>query len=47
MQDKYGEIFVKNGKKLEINFYVNSEVSQDDPNGKNKMNIAGFVAEDG
>ncbi len=27
MQDKYGEIFVKNGKKLEMNFYVNSEVS--------------------
>ena len=47
MQDKYGEIFAKNGKKLEINFYVNSEVSQDDPNGKNKMNSAGFVAEDG
>ena len=47
MLDKYGEIFVKNGKKLEINFYVNSEVSQDDPNGKNKMNSAGFVAEDG
>ena len=47
MQDKYGEIFIKNGKKLEINFYVNSEVSQDDPNGKNKMNSAGFVAEDG
>ena len=46
MQDKYGEIFVKNGKKLEINFYVNSEVSQDEPNGKNKMNSAGFVAED-
>ena len=46
MQDKYGEIFVKNSKKLEINFYVNSEVSQDDPNGKNKMNSAGFVAED-
>ena len=47
MQDKYGEIFAKNGKKLEINFYVNSEVSQDDPNAKNKMNAAGFVAEDG
>ena len=47
MQDKYGEIFAKNGKKLEINFYVSSEVSQDDPNGKNKMNSAGFVAEDG
>ena len=47
MQDKYGEIFAKNGKKLEINFYVNSEISQDDPNGKNKMNSAGFVAEDG
>ena len=47
MQDKYGEIFAKNGKKLEINFYVNSEVSQDDPNVKNKMNAAGFVAEDG
>ena len=47
MQDKYGEIFAKNGKKLEINFYVNSEVSQDDPNAKNKMNAAGFTAEDG
>ena len=47
MQDKYGEIFAKNGKKLEINFYVNSEVSQDDPNAENKMNAAGFVAEDG
>ncbi|BBM58079.1 putative septum site-determining protein MinC [Leptotrichia trevisanii] len=47
MQDKYGEIFVKNGKKLEINFYVNSEVSQDDPDAKNKMNAAGFTAEDG
>ena len=47
MQDKYGEIFVKNGKKLEINFYVSSEVSQDDPDGKNKMNSAGVVAEDG
>ena len=47
MQDKYGEIFAKNGKKLEVNFYVSSEVSQDDPNGKNKMNSAGFVAEDG
>ena len=47
MQDKYGEIFAKNDKKLEINFYVNSEVSQDDPNAKNKMNAAGFVAEDG
>ena len=29
------------------NFYVNSEVSQDDPNAKNKMSAAGFVAEDG
>ena len=47
MQDKYGEIFAKNGKKLEINFYVNSEVSQDDPDAKNKMNAAGFTAEDG
>jgi len=47
MQNKYGEIFAKNGKKLEINFYVNSEVSQDDPNAKNKMNAAGFTAEDG
>ena len=47
MQDKYGEIFAKNGKKLQINFYVNSEVSQDDPNAKNKMNAAGFTAEDG
>ena len=47
MQDKYGEIFAKKGKKLEINFYVNSEVSQDDPNAKNKMNTVGFTAEDG
>ena len=47
MKDKYGEIFKQNGKELEVNFYVNSEVSSDDPRGEDKRNSAGFLAEDG
>nr|WP_315048500.1 hemagglutinin repeat-containing protein [uncultured Leptotrichia sp.] len=47
MKDKYGEIFKQNGKELEVNFYVNSEVSSDDPNAKDKTEAIGFTAEDG
>ena len=47
MKDKYGDVFERFGRELEVGFYTNDELSSDDPMAENKKNSAGFVGEDG
>ena len=47
MQNKYGDLFERFGKDLEVGFYTNDELSADDPMAGNKRNSMGFVGEDG
>ncbi|MCP1225180.1 hypothetical protein [Sebaldella sp. S0638] len=47
MKDKYGDLFERFGKDIEVGFYTNDELSANDPMAGNKSSLAGFVGEDG